>query len=157
MKRLLSGLFAVGSLVVLLVAVTAWGKPSREHDHKGGKTIPVIEHAATDETTDTGANGDSAGDILTFANDVFDKGDTHKVGTDQGYCIRTVVGVTYECNFTTVLRGGSIVVEGPFYDARDSVLAITGGTGRYRKARGSMELNARENGTKFVFVFHIAR
>jgi Allene oxide cyclase len=157
MKRLLSGLFAAGSLVVLLVAVTAWAKPGREHDHRGGKTITVIEHATTDETTDTGATGDSAGDILTFANDVFDKTDTHKVGTDQGYCIRTVVGVSYECNFTTILHGGSIVVEGPFYDAKDSVLAITGGTGRYRKARGSMELSARENGTKFAFVFHIVR
>jgi allene oxide cyclase len=157
MKRLLTGLFAVGSLVVLLVAVTAWGKPSAKHDQKGAKTITVIEHATTDETTDTGANGDSAGDILTFANDVFDKTDTHKVGTDQGYCIRTVKGVAYECNFTTMLAGGSIVVEGPFYDAKDSVLAITGGTGRYRKARGSMKLSARENGTKFAFVFHIVR
>ena len=157
MKRLLSGLFAVGSLVVLLVAVTAWAEPGREHDHTAGQTITVIEHATTDETTDPGANGDSAGDILTFANDVFDKTDTHKVGTDQGYCIRTVAGVSYECNFTTILEGGSIVVEGPFYDAKDSVLAITGGTGRYRKARGSMKLRARENGTKFAFVFHIVR
>ena len=157
MKRLLSGLLAVGSLVVLLVAVTAWAKPTAKHDHKGAKTITGIEHATTDETTDTGPNGDSAGDILTFANDVFDRTDTRKVGTDQGYCIRTVKGVAYECNITTMLEGGSIVVEGPFYDAKDSVLAITGGTGRYRKARGSMKLSARENGTKFAFVFHIVR
>jgi allene oxide cyclase len=155
MKRLLSGLFAVGSLVVLLVAVTAWGKPGREHDHRGGKTITVIEHATTDKTTDTGANGDSAGDILTFANDLFDKTDTHKVGTDQGYCIRTVPGVSYECNWTNMLEGGSITVEGPFYDAKDSVIAITGGTGRYRRARGTMKLHARENGTKIDFVFHV--
>ena len=155
MKRLLSGLFAVGSLVVLLVAVTAWAKPGREHDHKGGKTITVIEHATTDATTDTGADGDSAGDILTFANDLFDKTDTHKVGTDQGYCIRTVRGVSYECNWTNILKGGSITVEGPFYDAKDSVIAITGGTGRYRRARGTMKLHARENGTEIDFVFHV--
>ena len=155
MKRLLSGLFAVGSLVVLLVAVTGWGKPSREHHHKGGKTITVIEHATTDETTDTGANGDSAGDILTFANDLFDRTDTRKVGTDQGYCIRTVPGVSYECNWTNMLEGGSITVEGPFYDAKDSVIAITGGTGRYRRARGTMKLHARENGAKIDFVFHV--
>ena len=155
MKRLVSGLFAVGSLVVLLVAVTAWGKPSREHHHKGGKTITVIEHATTDETTDTGANGDSAGDILTFANDLFDRTDTRKVGTDQGYCIRTVPGVSYECNWTNMLEGGSITVEGPFYDAKDSVIAITGGTGRYRRARGTMKVHARENGAKIEFVFHV--
>ena len=155
MKRLLIGLFAIGSLAVLVVAVTAWGKTGGHHGHKGGETITVIEHATTDVTTDTGAKGDTVGDILTFANDVFDSTDTRKVGTNQGYCIRTVAGVSYECNLTTILDDGSIVVEGPFYDAKDSVLAITGGTGRYRKARGTMELSARENGTKFAFVFHI--
>jgi allene oxide cyclase len=155
MKRLLTGLFAVASLVVLVVAVTAWGKPSAKHGHKGGKTFTVIEHATTDATTDTGANGDSAGDILTFANDLFDRTDTRKVGTDQGYCIRTVAGVAWECNFTTFLKDGQIVVEGPFYDAKNSTFAITGGTGRYRNARGTMKLESREGGTKFAFKFRI--
>ncbi len=155
MKRLLIGLFTIGSLAVLVVAVTAWGNPRGDHDHKRGKTITVIEHPTTDVTTDTGQTGDTVGDILTFANDVFDSTDTRKVGTDQGYCIRTVAGVSYECNLTTILGDGSIVVEGPFYDAKNSVLAITGGTGRYRKARGTMELSASEDGTEFTFVFHI--
>src|SRR6266508_3582741 len=30
----------------------------------GGKIIHVVEHATTDATTDTGAPGDSAGDVL---------------------------------------------------------------------------------------------
>ena len=157
MKRLLSALFGIGAIAVLVIAVAAWaGEPAKPKTKtKGGKTITVIEHATTDATTDTGAPGDSAGDILTFANDVFDRTDTRKVGTDQGYCIRTVPGVSYECNFTTLLADGQLVVEGPFYDAKDSVLAITGGTGRYRNARGTMELHARDGGTKFAFVFHI--
>jgi allene oxide cyclase len=151
MKRLLIALFAVGTAAALVIAVTASAKPQ----HRGGKTITVIEHATTDATTDTGATGDSAGDLLTFANEVFDRTDTRKVGTDQGYCVRVVPGGSYECNYTTLLAGGNIAVEGPFYDAKDSVLAITGGTGRYRNARGTVELQAREGGTKFVFVFHI--
>jgi allene oxide cyclase len=155
MKRLLSALFGIGGIAALVVAVAAWGSQPGKPKTKGGKTLTVIEHATTDATTDTGAPGDSAGDILTFANDVFDRSDTRKIGTDQGYCIRTVPGVSYECNFTTLLAGGQLVVAGPFYDAKDSVLAITGGTGRYRNARGTMELHAREGGTKFVFVFHI--
>jgi hypothetical protein len=158
MKRLLIALAAVSAIAVVMFAVTAWGKPSGKKHHSG-KKITVIEHATTDATTDTGAAGDSAGDVLTFANDVFDKTDTNKVGTDQGYCIRVVPGPSeassYECNFTTMLAKGNIVVEGPFYDAQDSVLAITGGTGRYRNARGTMELQSREGGTKFAFIFHI--
>jgi hypothetical protein len=30
----------------------------------------------------------------------------------------------------------------PFYDTRDSVLAITGGTGAYANARGKMKANS---------------
>ena len=36
--------------------------------------------------------GDSVGDTLTFANEVFDARSGVKVGSDQGQCIRTVVG-----------------------------------------------------------------
>ncbi len=71
---------------------------------------------------------------------MFDATNATKAGTDQGYCVRVVAGTSYECTWTTILPGGQIVVAGPFYDAKDSTLAITGGTGRYRDARGTMEL-----------------
>jgi allene oxide cyclase-like protein len=159
MKRLLSTLFAVGIVTVLVVAVTASaGSKEKWGHHWGTKTITVVEHATTDTTTDNVPLGDSPGDVLTFANEEFDETDTRKVGTNQGYCIRVVVGKSYECNWTNLLPGGQITVEGPFYDADDSVLAITGGTGRYRKARGEMKLIAVEGDpTKFKFVFHITR
>ena len=68
--------------------------------------IKVIEHATTDAVIDTGAKGDTAGDILTFANEVFDADDKNKVGTDQGHCIRTVPGKTWECFWTITLDKG---------------------------------------------------
>jgi hypothetical protein len=117
--------------------------------------ISVVEHANTDATTDTGAPGDSPGDILTFANPVFNHANTKQVGSDQGFCIRLVVGRSYECTWTNFLKGGQIVVQGPFYDTKDSTLAITGGTGRYATARGSMKLHARADGKSYDFVFHI--
>ena len=155
MKRFV--MITVLSAVALAVALSvgAWGK-GQGNGHKGrGHAVSVIEHATTDATTDTGAAGDSAGDVLTFANEVFDAGDSKKVGTDNGYCIRTVAGTAYECNWTTFLPAGQITVEGPFYDAKDSTLAITGGTGRYRHVRGTMDLQSREGGTKYAFVFHL--
>jgi allene oxide cyclase len=88
----------------------------------------VVEHAATDGVTDTGASGDTAGDVLTFANEVFDAQDNNRIGSDQGMCVRTVPGKAWECFWTLSLASGQITVEGPFYDAGDSVLAITGGT-----------------------------
>ncbi len=100
--------------------------------------------------------GDDVGNILTFANDVFNSADTNKVGTDQGSCIRMVVGESWECSWTTFLSKGQITVQGPFSDTGDSVLAITGGTGKYRNARGEMDLKYHNaEGTKFDFVFHV--
>lgn len=151
MKRLLviPALAAVG---VLTFAVVNGGAGT---SGSGGKVIHVIERATTDTVTDTGDAGDSVGDVLTFANDVYDASDTNKVGSDQGYCIRTKVGVSWECNYTTFLARGQIVVEGPFFDAADSTFAITGGTGAYRNARGQLELKARNGGAEFDFVFHV--
>lgn len=157
MKRVLGIVVAAAGTVVLVVAVSASGKQPSNAKHHGNnaKTITIIEHATTDTTTDTGAAGDSVGDVLTFANDVFDAANTAKVGTNQGYCIRVVAGTSYECTWTTFLADGQLVVSGPFYDAKDSTLAITGGTGRYRNARGTMDLSARAGGTEFAFVFHV--
>ncbi len=164
MKRVITTVVPLGAVVLLILAVSAWAAPATRHggggrgDHRGqGRTITVIEHATTDATTDTGAAGDSNGDILTFANDVFDATNTTKVGTDQGYCIRVVAGASYECTWTVFLDGGQIVVNGPFFDAKNSTLAITGGTGRFRGARGEMELQSRPGGTEFAFVYHVKR
>jgi allene oxide cyclase len=121
------------------------------------RVLTITEHATTDATTDTGAPGDSAGDLLTWHNALFNAADTRRVGRDQGYCLRIVPGVSYECAWTSHLRHGQLMVQGPFYDAGDSVLAITGGTGRYAGARGSMHLHALAGGTKYRFAFHLRR
>ena len=118
--------------------------------------LKMVEHATTDAVTDTGASGDSAGDILTFANEVFDADDKGKIGTDQGICFRTVVGKAWECFWTLSLDKGQLTVEGPFYDAGDSVLAITGGTGEFAGATGDMALSAHgTEGTAYDFTYHI--
>ena len=50
--------------VIVVLAATAFAAAA------GGtsKTIRVVEHATTDAVTETGKKGDSAGDLLTFAN-----------------------------------------------------------------------------------------
>ena len=143
-----AGTISALALVVSLVCVSA-----------AGPNIPrlaVIEHATTDTVVDLTTNGDSTGDLLTFHNELFDSGNDDVVGTDQGECVRIEVGVSWECRWINFLEGGSITVEGPFFDDGPSALAITGGTGAYRGARGSMRLVARDaGGTEFDFVFRI--
>jgi allene oxide cyclase len=106
--------------------------------------IKVVEHPVNETTVDIGPKGDSVGDLLTFANPVFDAANKTQVGTDQGYCVRVVVGKSWECIWTIVLKGGQITVEGPFADSGDSLFAITGGTGKYAGAKGSMKLHPRD-------------
>jgi allene oxide cyclase len=147
-----TSLVVVPALAALALAVLAAGCGG-----DGGTTITVVEHATTDATTDTGAKDDSAGDVLTFANEVYDADNTEKVGTDQGFCIRTEPGKGYECIWTTFLEDGQITVEGPFFDTESSTMAITGGTGSYADAQGTMDLSANnEAGTEFKFVFNLS-
>lgn len=135
---------AVGSLI-------AAGPASAEPQE-----LKMIERATTDAVTDTSATGDSAGDILTFANDVFDADDKNKLGTNQGICFRTVVGKAWECFWTLTLDKGQITVEGPFYDAGNSMLAVTGGTGDYAGAQGEMALSAiGTDGKAYSFIYRL--
>jgi allene oxide cyclase len=155
MKRLLipAAAAAVAVLVFAVVNATAGGSGATA---KGGNSIHVVEHATSDAVTNGDPVNDVAGNVLTFANDVYDAGDQHKVGSDQGYCVRIVVGSSWECNWTTFLPNGQITVEGPFSDTGNTVVAVTGGTGAYRNVRGSMQLNYHNQaGTEFDFVFDL--
>lgn len=118
--------------------------------------LDLVERATSDTVIDTGATGDSAGDLLTFANEIYDAADKTKVGSDNGYCIRVVPGKSWECFWTLTLEKGQITVEGPFLDAGDSVLAVTGGTGAYAKSRGQMMLHARDaKGSEYDFKYDL--
>ncbi|MFN8590218.1 MAG: dirigent protein [Thermomicrobiales bacterium] len=119
------------------------------------ESITVIEHASTDTVLDQGDKGDSIGDSLVFANDVYDANDANVVGSDQGSCVRTKPGKAWECTFTVILDNGNIVVQGPFNDEGDSTLAITGGTGDYANATGEMKLSALDGGEKYKFEFDV--
>jgi Allene oxide cyclase len=154
-RNLVVGLLVGAAAVVALGSVAvAGGHKGKGHDRHATK-ITVVERATTDTAVDNAPVGeDSIGDTLAFGNELFDKTNTMKVGTDQGSCVRTVPGVAFECSWTNSLKGGQIVVQGPFLDAGDSVLAITGGTGKYRDVTGTMDLHALD-ATSFQFTFHI--
>lgn len=147
--RLLLVVIFVGASVCVLSASKSLANPIN---------LTLIERAETDTTTDTGKAGDSVGDILTFANKVFDAKNEKQVGTDNGFCLRTVGGEAYECNWTAFLADGQITAEGPFYDAKDSILTVTGGTGAYDGMHGQLKLHARDaKGSEYDFVYEISK
>jgi hypothetical protein len=137
----------VGFSAATLAAVTLTAR--------AGETIKVVERPVNETTVDIGAKGDSVGDLLTFANPVFDADNKNQIGSDQGYCVRVVVGKSWECFWTLLLKKGQITVEGPFADEGDSTFAITGGTGKYVGAKGSLKLHPRDatpTGYDFTYV-----
>jgi hypothetical protein len=125
--------------ILLTAAITALSGPAWS-----AETIKLVERPINETTVDLGAKGDSVGDLLTFANPVYDAANKAQVGTDQGYCVRVAVGKSWECIWTLILKSGQITVEGPFMDDGDSTFAVTGGTGKYSGAKGSMKLHPRD-------------
>jgi allene oxide cyclase len=107
------------------------------------RAISIYDRATGETSIDLGAPGDSQGDVIAFDDPSFDPVTHVRVGNSRGQCVRTVVGVAYECVWTTTLPQGSLMVAGPYYDAAPSTLAIIGGTGAYRNARGEVLLRAR--------------
>jgi allene oxide cyclase len=141
--KITSCLAALGATLLTLPALAA-------------EQIRVVEHPVGETTIDLGAKGDSIGDLLVFANGVFDSANKVQIGSDQGYCVRTVVGKSWECMWTLLLKGGQITVEGPFMDEGDSLFAVTGGTGKYSGAKGSMKLHARDaKASSYDFVYDL--
>ncbi len=140
-------------LVAVTGAAPAYAKPA----HASGATVHVIEHAITDTEVPLAPGGkDEKGDILTFNNPVFNTANKVQVGHDEGFCTRIQVKLgIWECLWTTFLRGGQITVQGPYYDTRNSVLSITGGTGIYDGARGQMKLRSRNGGKEYDFIFQL--
>jgi allene oxide cyclase len=124
----------VAALAATLSAVPAFA----------AEQIKVVERPVGETTVDLGAKGDSIGDLLVFANGIFDAANKAQLGSDQGYCVRTIVGKSWECFWTMTLKAGQITVEGPFMDEGDSLFSVTGGTGKYVGAKGSMKLHPRD-------------
>ena len=150
-RKTLAGL---GTLILLMAALSTLAL-ARPKDALPA-TVHVIEHATTDTVINTDGTGDTTGDLLTFHNPIFNATNQKRVGHDQGDCIRiSPAQGSWECRWTTFLPGGHLTVEGPFYDTKGSVLAVTGGTGKYHNARGTMALHSRQGGKQFDFIFHL--
>ena len=97
------------------------------------------------------------GNILIFHNPIFNATNTSGSATTRASvpACSPSAGI-WECLWTTFLHGGQITVQGPFYDTRNSVMSITGGTGAYRNARGQMKLMSRNRGTAYDFIFQLS-
>jgi len=149
---------ALATASAMTAAFAAGGAPADAHTARAAAStvVHVVEHAVTDTEAPGVGGKDVKGNILTFNNPVFNTANKTKVGHDEGFCTRLQVKLgIWECLWTTFLHGGEITVQGPYYDTRNSIMSITGGTGKYEGARGEMNLNSRDGGKEYDFIFHL--
>jgi allene oxide cyclase len=122
---------------VLLIPVGSSAKPKPKV-----KTIEAFAVVDSAFPTDVGPAGDSLGDTIVFTQKLYsDQTKSRQIGTDEAFCVRTVVGEHQLCTGIFYLHGGSITITGPETSGVHS-LAITGGTGKFLGARGEVVLNS---------------
>lgn len=95
---------------------------------------------------DVGEPGDSVGDLFVFDQPLLDR-DGKTIGNNSGFCIRTQVGHSSQCQWTLTLEDGSIQVAGRERDQGASMIAIIGGTGAYSGISGEMRSVNNDDGT----------
>jgi len=142
-------------------------------DPEGGVNEAYLSFDATGTVRHnplTGTYTVKLGDSFPFSNPLRGDG-TDSSSRDSGICFVTRVNVpvlpgflfkaaattenVYDCTWTNHLARGSIMVSGPFRDFSETELAITGGTGKYSKARGSLKVRPVDVEANFVdFTYH---
>lgn len=84
---------------------------------------------------DLGELGDSPGDMFVFDQPLLNEA-RQPIGSNSGYCIRTLPGQFSECQWTLTMSNGTITVAGREAETGTSLIPIIGGTGAYIGARG---------------------
>jgi hypothetical protein len=128
MRRNVIGTAAAAAAVLLFSVVS--GSAAVNHPD-GARTFTVLQ---TTTSMHVPPGGIAPGSTVTFTADVTAKG--RPVGTAQAACV-IVAGTSAQCQGTTFTRRGEIQAQGPIDIANpSSTVAIVGGTGAYKTARG---------------------
>ncbi len=85
----------------------------------------------------TGGPGDLPGNLFVFDQPLLNSR-YEPIGTNSGYCIRTLPGKHSQCLWTLTLANGTITVAGSEADAGTSLIPVIGGTGAYLTAGGML-------------------
>jgi allene oxide cyclase len=94
----------VGALVAMAIGGASFASAS---DESGGRTIVVIEKATSEKFLDHGKHGPSPGDHFFFASLLWNAAQTHRVGSNHGYCVIETPPIAH-CAGTVRLGGGTL-------------------------------------------------
>ncbi len=135
-------------IICTILFISAAARASDETQATPTITLVKIADARSGiaEKIDLGKPGDSPGDMFVFDQPLLDP--NHQViGTNSGFCVRTLPGKFSECQWTLTLANGTITVAGREADIGTSMIPIIGGSGDYQLATGVMATAPNENRT----------
>ena len=129
----------------IALAVVAVGATGSEGKGGSARTISFQGKNAVGELIDVGDEGLSPGDPIVITEDLVAGGKT--VGRVDSICTMTQTPPRARCAATAVLPGGDISTAGILLNpTQPHTEAITGGTGRYKRARGTARITPVETG-----------
>ncbi len=140
----------LGAVAVLLFALLGTGASAsgpRDRDDDDVEVIRVTEIIVQEAEIDLGEPGESLGDQFVTSSDFFRAGE--KVGVDGVVCtlvqLEPMVSATAQCVATAEFPKGQITVQGLLTFSEETegepfLLAITGGTGKYKEAHGELKV-----------------
>jgi hypothetical protein len=144
--------------IVLAVVAALALAPAGAAAKGGHRTITIKARAQVDHAqyVDSAPAGQSPGDLLVFTERLFDS-HGKSLGSDAASCSR-LFDQSFLCTGMYKLPGGQLMVQllqpGPTgtYDQ-----AITGGTGRFAGARGTVTVAQQPGGDRFTFKIRVDR
>jgi|GEM_PF-25762 len=118
---------------------------------KDRKNFTLVGRAKSDTALQQQEGKNLLGDRIVFANPVFDEANKTQLGRDHGEFVLTdPEAMLYAGSFSLVLDGGTFTVQGQASNSAATTLAVTGGTGIFRGARGEVTLSPRnDQGSEF--------
>jgi hypothetical protein len=154
-------LAAVGAVVLITVGLMSFASASSSSSSTTSssttKTIHVIQpNSAVFTNVDVGPTGESPGDYVVITSPFLSPATHQKVGSGAVVCTLVKVTPTFpsQCVGTASFAAGDITLQGIFLTVtgKANVLAVTGGTGAYRTAHGTVTVTILKSGaTDLVF------
>jgi len=124
-------------LSVLAVPLTVPMLGCMEAQAQESWTLSTIADARSGiaSPVDLGPQGDSPGDMFVFDQPLLNEA-RENIGSNSGFCVRTLPGQFNECQWTLTMADGTITVAGREADSGTSYIPVVGGSGAYLGVRG---------------------
>jgi hypothetical protein len=164
-RAILAGTIALALAAILGGAAIASATPRTARPISGGsaETIHLLSTNARNTDLDLGEEGLSAGDKQVGIDDLYQNGKrVGHDGVDAQIVHATTRTITVQLLVTLSLPKGDITLQGLFTEnlaagPKPFVLAITGGTGAYRTARGQARLAIVPNTNNVQYTLSLVR